>query len=134
MIAAVRTYRIYRVLMLLYLGAVALLCFANLGGMEAQAELWGMPTDKLTHICLFFPFPLLAWGCARQRVTSVPSILLRLCIIFLLGFLLGFGTEFIQGYLPNRSRESMDLLADLCGITASCLGITILKFCAQREG
>lgn len=124
---------IFRILMLLYLAAVALLCFANLGSLGPKEFLWGIPSDKLAHVFLFLPFPLLAWGCTASGNKTVPGILCKIIIIFLLGAAWGFSTEFIQGYLPNRARDNMDLLADLCGITACCLGIVILKLCAQKE-
>lgn len=133
MISTVRKSHIYRVLMLLYLGAVCLLCFANLGDMGPKEQLWGIPSDKLVHCLLFFPFPLLAWGCTLSEKESVPRTLGLILLFFILGAALGFLTEYIQDLLPNRCRETMDFLADLCGITAACLALMIYKLCRPKE-
>ncbi len=133
MIRAERKRLLYRVLMLLYLVAVCLLCFANLGNMGPQEQIWGMPTDKLAHFLLFLPFPLLAWGCTLSEKESVPRILGLILLFFLLGAALGFSTEYIQDYLPNRRRDTMDFLADLCGITAASLSLMIYKLCRPKE-
>ena len=122
---------VFRILTVLYLGIVALLCFANLGTTPSQGMIWGIPSDKIAHFLLFLPFPFLAWGCARPERETVPYVLVKLSLIFLTGLLLGFGTEFVQGFLPGRCRELADFLADACGITATCLGILILKLGRQ---
>ena len=118
--------------MLLYLCAVAVLCFANMGKAPTQGEIWGIPSDKIAHFLLFIPFPFVAWRCTRPRTETVPYIVGKICLIFLLGLLLGFATEYIQGYLPQRCRELLDFLADFCGITAACLSIVIFKLCRQE--
>lgn len=120
--------------MLLYLCAVAVLCFANMGKAPAQGTIWGIPSDKIVHFLLFIPFPFLAWAwpCSRPRTETVPYIIEKICLIFLLGLLLGFATEYTQGYLPHRTRERLDYLADFCGITAACLSIVIFKLCRQE--
>jgi len=119
--------------MLLYLGAVALLCFANLGSTAPQGDIFGIPADKIAHFSLFLPFPILAWGCFGADNGNILRILPRIALIFIAGILLGFFTEYIQGYLPGRCREMLDFLADYCGITASCLGITIIKLCVPGD-
>ena len=124
---------LYHLLMLAYLCAVSLLCFAQLGAPPSQGLIWGIPSDKIAHFLLFIPFPFLAWGCTQRQKETVPNILSKLAIIFLLGFALGFLTEYIQGFLPGRCRERLDFLADMCGITASCLAIVIFKLCRQKE-
>ena len=133
MMSTVAKSRLYGIMMTLYLGAVVVLCFANLGAGPAQNSFWGIPGDKIAHFLLFLPFPFLAWGCTRPREETVPYILIKIFLIFLLGLLLGFLTEYIQGYLPGRCRERLDFLADFCGITATCLGIVILKLCREKD-
>ena len=50
-----------RVLFLMYLGAIALLCFISGEKIpDIQREIFGIPTDKLVHFFMFLPFPVLS--------------------------------------------------------------------------
>ena len=50
-----------RILFLLYLGAIALLCFMHVDKLpDVQKFIFGIPTDKIVHFGMFLPFPILA--------------------------------------------------------------------------
>ena len=50
-----------RILFAVYLAAVAFLCFGQFSSsQDVPMDLWGIPTDKVVHFLMFFPFPLLA--------------------------------------------------------------------------
>ena len=48
------------VVFLIYLAAVAWLCFGNFKpGPDIPRSLWGIPIDKCFHFVMFLPFPIL---------------------------------------------------------------------------
>ncbi|RYE22393.1 MAG: hypothetical protein EOP51_13355 [Sphingobacteriales bacterium] len=66
--------------------------------------------DKWTHIVLFGVFAFL-WLCAG-RTRNIKYLLAILIVSTYTGWLV----EFVQGhYVPNRSQDVMDMLADVCG-------------------
>ena len=89
---------IAKIVMLLYVVAVAYLCFANFHKLpDVPKTFLGIPMDKIVHFCMFFPFPILAFF-AYDKLT-----------------------EIIQGSLPYRSQDIHDFGADLLSIGISGL-------------
>lgn len=81
--------------------------------------------DKWAHFILFGVFSFL-WLCsAPSRKWS------HFAIIFLITVFTGWLVEYIQGhYVPNRSQDMMDALADSVG---GLIGIIIFAGGAHRE-
>jgi VanZ family protein len=119
----------------LYLLAVLYLCF---GKFENTPDIpWsflGIPSDKLVHFCMFFPFPILAF-LAFDRFTETPkSTFLFSGITWVLGLLLAFATEWGQAHLTDyRSGDPLDLLADGLAITLSTLVVIIWDLSKQKK-
>ncbi len=113
---------IFRLLTLLYLVAIAVLCFANFSSMpDVQKSFLGIPTDKIVHFLMFIPFPVLAyWSFSPKRITIV-KMLLMLAAIFAAGCLIAWGTEYVQGKLPYRKMDMTDFKADRIGLAIGCL-------------
>jgi len=113
---------LFRILTLLYLGAVALLCFANFNNVpEVQKFFLGIPLDKIVHFLMFLPFPPLAYWSIGLSRKGVFNTLLILVGLFVLGCLIAWGTEYVQSKLPYRSMDMMDFRADRIGLAFGAL-------------
>ena len=113
----------WRVLLLVYLAAVAYICFASQGDLPSFDN-WPfkIPADKVVHFLMFLPWPILAAlsvmpGYDRASVRTV----ILLLIITIIGCALAGATEWIQGLLPYRSRDVYDFIADCLGLLAGAL-------------
>lgn len=126
---------IARILFFLYLAAVLVLCFGQFK--DAPSIPWtllGIPSDKLVHFCMFFPFPILAF-LAFDKYTETPrSTFLFSGITFLVGVALAFGTEWGQAHLTTyRSGDPLDWLADISALFLSTLIVIIWDLLKQRK-
>ena len=69
-----------------------------------------------TTLCLLFSFPL------KKRLNNVSKIKQWFFIICLLGISYGIAIEFIQkNWIPNRSFELLDIVADSVGCLLALL-------------
>ena len=126
---------IARILFFLYIAAVLVLCFGQFK--DAPSVPWtllGIPSDKLVHFCMFFPFPILAF-LAFDKYTETPrSTFLFSGITFLVGVALAFGTEWGQAHLTTyRSGDPLDWLADISALFLSTLIVIIWDLLKQRK-
>lgn len=127
--------RIFQLGFIVYLLAVLYLCF---GKFENTPDLpWsflGIPSDKLVHFCMFFPFPILAF-LAFDRFTDTPkSTFLFSGITWVLGLLLAVATEWGQAHLTDyRSGDPWDLLADVLAITLSTILVIFWDLSKQKQ-
>ena len=126
---------IARILFFLYLAAVLVLCFGQFK--DAPSIPWtllGIPSDKLVHFCMFFPFPILAF-LAFDKYTETPrSTFLFSSITFLVGVALAFGTEWGQAHLTTyRSGDPLDWVADVSALFISTLIVIIWDLLKQRK-
>jgi VanZ family protein len=119
---------IFQILTLLYLGTVAFLCFARFPVMnEVPPVIFNIPMDKIVHFLMFLPFPILAYFSLPIRRKGVVKTLLVLVAIFLVGCLIAWGTERVQGLLPYRYMDAADFKADRYGLGTG----TIIAFLIQ---
>lgn len=126
---------VMRVLFFLYLAAVLFLCFGQFDSTPSvPMSFLGIPTDKLVHFCMFFPFPILAF-LAFDKYTETPrATFLFTGITFLLGLLLALGTEWGQAHLTTwRSGDPMDFTADFIAITLGCIVVLIWDLSKQKK-
>ena len=126
---------IARILFFLYLVAVLVLCFGQFkDALSVPWTLLGIPSDKLVHFCMFFPFPILAF-LAFDKYTETPrSTFLFSGITFLVGVALAFGTEWGQAHLTDyRSGDPLDLLADGTALVLSTLLVIFLDIRKQKK-
>ena len=126
---------ITRILFFLYLAAVLFLCFGRFENTpDVPWSFLGIPSDKLVHFCMFFPFPILAF-LAFDKYTETPrATLLYSGLTWVLGMLLALGTEWGQAHLTTwRSGDPMDLLADGLSITISTLIVIIWDLSKQKK-
>lgn len=126
---------ILRVLFFLYLAAVLFLCFGKFESTpDVPGTFLGIPTDKLVHFFMFFPFPILAF-LAFDKYTDTPkSTFLFSGITWVLGLLLAFGTEWGQAHLTDyRSGDPLDLVSDAVSITLSTALVIIWDLSKQKK-
>ena len=125
---------IFRIVMLLYLFAVAWLCFDNFDNLsEAPKTLFGLPADKVVHFCMFFPFPILAF-LAYDRYTETPwQALAALVSICAVGCIFAGITEIIQGSLPYRTQDVKDFRADCLSICIASLTVFVIDVSKMRK-
>ena len=126
---------ITRILFFLYLATVLFLCFGRFENTpDVPWSFLGIPSDKLVHFCMFFPFPILAF-LAFDKYTETPrTTFLYSGLTWVLGMLLALGTEWGQAHLTTwRSGDPMDLLADGLSITISTLIVIIWDLSKQKK-
>ena len=119
---------LFPVLLTLYFITVAFLCFGRFDSLqEAPQTFLGLPADKVVHFCLFFPFPLLAYGTFGRRLTGRWKPAIAIIGIFIIGCLIGAGTELGQGLTSYRSCDINDFRADALGMALSSMIALIIE-------
>ena len=114
----------FQVAFYLYLVAVAVLCFGNFSNLPSVSNTFlGIPTDKVVHFCMFFPFPILAFLAYDKLTGTRRSVIIFALVTFLIGCLIAAGTELGQALLTkHRSGDPADFLADFLALfTGSAL-------------
>ncbi len=126
---------LFRILFFLYVTAVLLLCFGHFDSKpDVPFTILGIPTDKVVHFCMFFPFPILAFLAFDPFTQTVPSTLAFAGATLAVGFLLALGTEWGQATFTNyRSGDRMDLLADSAALLLSSLIVIVWDIFKQRR-
>jgi len=122
---------VIRILFLLYIAAVLFLCFGDFSGApQAPKSFLGIPSDKVVHFLMFFPFPVLFYfAFCRPSSKAWHGILLTFSIL-ILGGLFAAGTEYVQGFLPYREADASDFLADSLAL---CLSSIIVLLIALKK-
>ena len=125
---------IFRILTILYVVAVAWLCFANFSkAPQMPRTLFGLPIDKVVHFLMFFPFPILAF-LAYDHLTQTPwQALAALISICAIGGIFAGITEIIQGQLSYRTKDINDFGADCLAIGLSGLLVFIIDVLKMRK-
>lgn len=126
---------LFQVAFYVYVAAVLLLCFGRFDSAPSLPTTFlGIPTDKLAHFCMFFPFPILAFLAFDKYTETVPSTLAFAGTTLLLGCLLAWGTEWGQAHLTDyRSGDPYDLLADGIALTLSTLIVIYWDIRKQKK-
>ena len=118
----------FGILLVLYLAAVAYLCFHSFQDLPRIRYIWGFPADKFVHFCMFLPFPFLMYLTFSPVTKHFPKILLHILIIFGIGCSIAAGTEVIQTHLKYRTGDLMDFKADSIALAISSVGVLILNY------
>ena len=123
-----------RILFAVYLAAVAFLCFGKFSSQhDVPMDLWGIPTDKVVHFLMFFPFPLLACLALGGYRGKPGQAVLKTGLAFLAGCAFAAGTEWIQTRIPYRSGDPVDFQADAWALLLSSILVLILVFAKKRK-
>ena len=123
---------VFKILLVLYLIAVAWLCFGHFSSIpHVKMFYWGIPTDKIVHFLMFFPFPLLAFGAFDKYTTKPWHSFLFVAVLFALGCMLAGATEIGQTYTKYRSGDLKDFKADGLALGISCLIVLVIDLAKQ---
>lgn len=118
-------------LFLIYLAAVAYCCFGSFDGIQqVSPSLLGIPTDKIIHFIMFFPFPVLCYLSFDRHTDRPWQAVLLAGIVFASGCIIAAATEIGQSFLKYRSCDIKDFLADSLALvisTAATLFLDIRK-------
>ena len=119
---------LFTIVMCLYIGTVAYLCFANFHKLpDVPKTLLGIPMDKIVHFCMFFPFPILAFLAYDKFTGTRKSVVIFALITFAVGCTVAAATEIGQALLTDyRSGDPTDFLADFLALLSSSLIATWL--------
>ena len=118
---------LFRILLVLYLVCMGLLCFGYFPGMpQIERRILGLDPDKVVHFLMFLPFPVLAWLASGHLLAGARSAFRLSLLLFLAGCILAAGTEIGQYFLPYRSADPKDLLADGAALALSSLAVFIV--------
>lgn len=125
----------FRIIFFLYVAGVLIMCFGRFeNAPSVEFSLFGIPTDKLVHFMMFFPFPILAFLAFDQFTETVKSTLLFTGATFIVGLLLAVGTEWGQACLTEyRSGEPLDFLADSLALLLSSILVAVVDIRKQRR-
>ena len=122
------------VLFCLYLGAVAVLCFAHGDQLPDLPSTWfGIPSDKVAHALMFMPFPILSYQAFRPKRAENIWKAVTLTIFTFTGAGVASATEKIQSMLAYRSYELQDLIADCIGLTAGAVICAAIIFINSKK-
>ena len=125
-----RSVLLFRILMILYIAAVAVLCFARFKNLaDVPTTLFGLEMDKIVHFLMFLPFPLLAYLALGKQPGGPWKALGAVLLLFLAGSLIAAGTEIVQRFLPYRSADPLDFRADALALAAGSLVTFIVMLC-----
>ena len=118
---------IFPLMFICYICAVGFLCFGHFEDMpDVATTIFGIPTDKVVHFSMFFPFPLLAYATFGRKTKGRWNSILFILAIFLVGCILGIATELGQGLTDYRSCDINDFRADSLGMALSSVCALII--------
>ena len=125
----------FRVAFYVYLVAIAVLCFGNFSSLpEVSKTILGIPTDKVVHFCMFFPFPILAFLAYDKLTGDAKSVIVFALVTLLIGCLIAAGTELGQALLTeHRSGDPLDFLADFIALLTGSLIATWIDLRQLRK-
>lgn len=117
---------LFRIFLLLYIGVVAFLCFADFNDLpDIQKTILGFPADKVVHFCMFFPLPIIGYMAFGVEQDTRFRTLLAIINICAFSCIFAGVTELVQGSLPYRSEDIHDFAVDCLSIGISGLLVFI---------
>ena len=126
-----KSNKIFLALFAIYLVLVAYCCFWNFDSLPAvDSTMFGIPTDKLVHFIMFFPFPILCYLAFEKGWKEPWQILLAVLAVAAMGLGVAAATEVGQSFTGYRSGDPKDFRADALAVGISSLIIftaTLIK-------
>lgn len=119
----------FRIVFLLYIAAVIYLCFGHFDNVQGvKWSYFGIPTDKIVHFCMFFPFAILCnWAIGRRPDKWQSGIGIGL-ILGAIGMASAALTEIGQNMLTDwRVGDIADYRADCLAVIISTILVIFLN-------
>jgi len=86
--------------------------------------------DKVAHLCEYSVLGMLLWGALGARSErSERARALTLLMLVAIGASVGATDEMIQGFVPGRSKDIFDWIADTIGVS---IGVSAFLFTRAR--
>jgi len=117
-----------RIILLLYLAAVAYLCFADFQDIPRFAH-----NDKKMHFLMFIPYAFLIYFSTGKHWENKWKAIGYTILLFLSGAIIAGATEIIQGTLPYRTADPLDFRADVIAIAITSLIVFIIELCSRKS-
>lgn len=109
----------WKILFVLYIIAVLYLCFGHFSNVHGiKWSYFGIPTDKIVHFLMFFPFPILFYLSFEWKTRNVWHSIILTAGIMILGYVIAAGSELGQGLTTYRSMDLKDFRADSLAVAA----------------
>ena len=123
------------VLFCLYIAAVAFLCFTQGEQLPELPKTWfGLPSDKVAHALMFFPFTILGYLSFTSEENSTLRKGIMLATLIAIGSGMAYATESIQRMLGYRAYEISDMKADMIGLgTGTIISIMFIIFSIKKK-
>ncbi len=123
------------VLFCLYIAAVAFLCFTQGEQLPELPKTWfGLPSDKVAHALMFFPFTILGYMSFTSEENSTLRKVIMLATLIAIGSGMAYATESIQRMLGYRAYEISDMKADMIGLgTGTIISIMFIIFSIKKK-
>lgn len=122
-----------RLLFVLYLAAIAFMCFASSGNFpDVQKSIFGIPIDKAVHFMMFFPFPIMTFLSLDTKHKKAWQCIGYTILVMIIGCALAGGTEMLQGLTRTRTPDRLDFIADCAALAASSLIVFAVDLLAKK--
>ena len=124
----------FQALFFLYVAMVLYLCFGHFDNIQSVPRtILGIPSDKVVHFCMFFPFPILAF-LAYDRLTKTPwQALAALISICAIGCAFAGLTEVVQDFLPYRVKDLNDFGSDCLAVGIASVLVFIVDVSKMKK-
>ena len=115
------------ILFLLYLVLVAWCCFGHFDNLpKVSRSILGIPTDKVVHFIMFFPFAFLCFASFDYLAGKKWKALLLMAVVFIVGLIVATLTEAGQSLTSYRTADPLDFKADAMALGVASLIITVI--------
>lgn len=123
------------ILFCLYIMAVAVLCFTQGEQLPELPNTWfGLPSDKVAHALMFFPFTILGYLSFTYEENSTLQKVAVLTVLIAVGCGMAYATESIQRVLGYRAYEISDMKADMAGLgLGTLISIMFIIFSTKKH-
>lgn len=133
---------IHKLVFAAYLSVVLALCFADsspdtvtgsyIKSINSSVTVCpGLGNDKIVHLLMFLPFPVLAMRAFGRNKKRLPHYVVSILAASLAGILTGGAIELLQGFSGYRSCDIKDFCADCLG-TLLGAALTLQLFVLNR--
>lgn len=126
-------YILSRIIFLVYLTSILLLCLLDFNSVpEVKQEWFGIPTDKIVHFIMFFPFPILMTMVFGKTGWKLKTFLIFITVTVVAGALAGGIIELLQAETGYRSCDINDFRADSLGVASGAI-LTVIAWSLCRK-